>query len=409
MRPARSFAALALLLTPALGSAQQPSTARVAPESVGLSSAGLARVGALLEQVVQEQRIAGGVVGVARRGQVVYLAAAGAQDLATRTPMTEQSLFRIYSMSKAVTSVAAMMLWEEGRFQLDDAVSKYIPEFDRVSVIAADGGSPRAAARPITVRDLMLHTSGLNHRTSAYYRDAQVRRRDQPMSTFIENVVRTPLMEDPGTRYRYSEATTVLGRLVEIWSGQTLDVFMQERIFRPLGMNETGFWARPDQRARLTTVYSATENGLTPIELETAPFTERPPLLEGAVGLVSTVPDFLRFSQMLLNGGELSGTRLLKAETVATMTKNGLSDAVQQARGGAMGWGLANVNVLLNPAGVNYPASLGEYGWDGSAGTIFWNDPVEQMVIVAMWQSQPANPNQLRQRIKTLVYEARTN
>jgi CubicO group peptidase (beta-lactamase class C family) len=408
MKPARSFAALALLLLPPLASAQQPALPRVAPETVGLSSAGLARVGALLEQVVQEQRIAGAVVGVARRGQLAYLASAGVQDLATRAPMTEQSLFRIYSMSKSVTSVAAMMLWEEGRFQLDDPVSKYIPELARVSA-EAQGAAARPAARPITVRDLMLHTSGFSHRTSALYRDLQVRRRDLPMSTFLENIARAPLMEDPGTRYRYSEATTVLGRLVEIWSGQSLDVFMQERIFRPLGMVETGFWARPEQRARLTTVYSATEGGLTPVELETVPFTERPPLLEGAVGLVSTVPDFLRFSQMLLNNGELDGRRLLKAETVSMMVKNGLSDAVQQARGGAMGWGLANVNVVLDPSSLNYPTSLGEYGWDGSAGTIFWNDPVEQLAIVLMWQSQPANPSQLRQRIKTLVYEARTN
>jgi CubicO group peptidase (beta-lactamase class C family) len=388
--------------------AQEP-LARVAPETVDLSSAGLAQVDALLERVVQERRIAGAVVGVARRGQVAYLKAAGVQDLASATPMTDRSLFRIYSMSKAVTAVAAMMLWEEDRFQLDDPVSKYIPELARVSVAVAGGGAPRAAAQPITVRDLMLHTSGLNHRTSAYYRDAQVRRRDQPMATFIENIVRTPLMEDPGIRYRYSEATTVLGRLVEIWSGKTLDQFMGERIFRPLGMVDTGFWARPDQVARLTTVYASANGTLTPTELEVIPFTQRPPLLEGAVGLVSTVPDFLRFSQMLLNGGELGGTRLLESETVAMMVRNGLSEAVQQVRGGAMGWGLANVNVLLDAQRVNYPASTGEYGWDGSAGTIFWVDPTTEIVIVMMWQSQPANPDQLRQQIKTLVYQARTS
>jgi CubicO group peptidase (beta-lactamase class C family) len=387
---------------------QEP-LARVAPETVGLSSAGLAEVDALLERFVQERRIAGAVVGVARRGRLAYLKAAGVQDLASRAPMTDRSLFRIYSMSKAVTAVAAMMLWEEGRFQLDDPVSKFIPEFDRVSVIASGGGPPRPAARPITVRDLMLHTSGLNHRTSAYYRDARVRQRDQPMATFIDNVVRTPLMEDPGTRYRYSEATTVLGRLVEIWSGRTLDQFMEERIFRPLGMADTGFWARPDQAGRLATVYAAANGQLAPTELEVIPFTQRPPLLEGAVGLVSTVPDFLRFSQMLLDAGELGGTRLLKAETAAMMTRNGLPDAVQRARGGAMGWGLANVNVLLDAQGVNYPASTGEYGWDGSAGTIFWVDPTTEIVIVMMWQSQPANPDQLRQQIKTLIYQARTS
>ena len=165
------------------------------------------------------------------------------------------------------------------------------------------------------------------------------------MAQFIANLVRVPLMEDPGTRYRYSEGTSVLGRLVEIWSGRPFEVFLEERIFKPLRMPDTMFWAgTPEQRARLTTVYnSAPEGGLTPVETETLPFTERPALIEGAVGLLSTVPDYLRFSQMLLNKGELDGVRLLRATTVETMTRNGLSDAVQKARGGAMGWGLANV------------------------------------------------------------------
>ena len=204
------------------------------------------------------------------------------------------------------------------------------------------------------------------------------------MTQFIANLVRVPLMEDPGTRYRYSESTTVLGRLVEIWSGKPFEVFLEERIFRPLRMTDTMFWAAtPEQRARLTTVYApAPGGGLTQVDVETLPFTERPTLIEGAVGLLSTVPDYLRFGQMLLNKGELDGVRLLSANTVETMTTNGLSDAVQKARGGSMGWGLANVNVLLNPAPTD-PSSRGEYGWDGTAGTIFWVDPVKETVIGA--------------------------
>lgn len=217
-------------------------------------------------------------------------------------------------------------------------------------------------------------------------------------------------MEDPGTTYRYSESTTVLGRLVEVWSGKPLDVFLDERLFRPLAMADTSFWVRAEQRARLTTVYApASGGGLRPIEIEEVPFTERPALIEGAVGLVSTVPDYLRFSQMLLNRGELDGVRILQAKTVDMMTGNGLPAAVLKARGGAMGWGLANVNVVLNPAALDYPASEGEYGWDGSAGTIFWIAPARELVIVLMTQSAPANPDSLRGRFKTLIQRSLVN
>ena len=307
-------------------------------------------------------------------------------------------------MTKPVTAVAVMMLYEEGRFRLDDPVSKYLPAFREATVLASPDGATRRPSREMTVEDLLLHTSGLNHRTSNEYRTAQVRSRADSLPTFIEKIVRVPLMEDPGTRYRYSESPTVLGRLVEIWSGKPFDAFLTERILRPLRMSETTFWVPPTERGRLATVYApAPAGGLTPFEIEAVPFTERPALIEGAVGLVSTVPDFLRFSQMLLNKGELDGVRLLRAETVQNMTRNGLSDEILKARGGAMGWGLANVNVVLNPAGLNYPANRGEYGWDGSAGTIFWIDPELEMVTILMTQSSPANPDGLRQRFKTLV------
>jgi CubicO group peptidase (beta-lactamase class C family) len=380
---------------------------RARPEAAGLSSARLHEASDLLNRYVAEQRIAGAVAAVARRGQVGYLEAVGVQDLQTRVPMTERSLFRIYSMTKPVTAVAVMMLHEERRFTLDDPVAKFIPEFKNVVVAGEQGAAPRAATRPITVRDLLLHTSGLNHRTSEIYRREQVRTRTMTMAQFIANLVRVPLMEDPGTRYRYSEATTVLGRLVEIWSGQPFEVFLDERIFRPLAMIDTMFWAAtPEQRARLTTVYGPAQGGgLTKVDTETLPFTERPTLIEGAVGLLSTVPDYVRFGQMLLNKGELNGVRLLSAKTVETMTTNGLSDDVQKIRGGSMGWGLANVNVLLNPA-PNDPASRGEYGWDGTAGTIFWVDPVKETVIVLMTQSSPSNPDQIRQRFKAIVQQA---
>jgi CubicO group peptidase (beta-lactamase class C family) len=328
------------------------------------------------------------------------------QDLASQTPMTERTLFRIYSMTRAITSVAVMMLYEEHRFALDDPVSKYIPEFANVKVALPDG-STRAPTRAITVADLMLHTSGLSPRTAEIYRREKVRAREYTMNQFIANLVRVPLMEDPGTRFRYSEGTSVLGRLVEIWSGQPFETFLDERIFRPLRMTDTRFWAdTPEQRARLATVYSpAPGGGLTPIELETIPFTQRPMLIEGAVGLLSSVPDYVRFSQMLLNNGELEGVKLLREETVEMMTRNGLSEAVQQTRGGTMGWGLGNVNVLLSSSGSD-AASVGEYGWDGTAGTIFWVDPVKKTVIVLMTQNSPADPDRLRSRFKEIVQQA---
>ena len=391
-----AFGAMLVVFLIVPAGAQQP--ARVDPEAAGLSPARLREATDLLARYVAERRIAGAVAAVARRGRVGYVEAIGVQDVNTGALMTARSLFRIYSMTRPVTSVAVMMLHEQGRFDLDDPVAKFIPEFGRATVTGSVGAPPRAPARAITVRDLLLHTSGLQPRTSEIYQREQVRSRTITMAQFIANLVRVPLMEDPGTRYRYSEGTSVLGRLVEIWSGKPFEVFLDERIFRPLRMTDTMFWAAtPEQRARLTTVYrAAPEGGLTPVETETLPFTERPTLIEGAVGLLSTVPDYLRFSQMLLNKGELDGVRLLRAATVETMARNGLSDAVQQTKGGSMGWGLANVEV----------ASAGEYGWDGTAGTIFWVDPVKESVIVLMTASQPSNPGQIRQRFKAIVQQA---
>ncbi len=375
---------------------------RVAPDAVGLSAPRLRDATALLNQFVSDAKIAGAVAAVARKGRVAYLEAVGVQDLKTRTPMSPRSLFRIYSMTKPVTAVAVMMLHEQGKFRLDDRVAKYLPAFASIRVIASDGQTT-PATRAMTIEHLLLHTSGLSHRTSDLYRHEQVRSRSQPLQTLIDNLARVPLMEEPGTRYRYSEATSVLGRLIEVWSGRPLDVFLDERIFRPLQMADTGFVVRPDQTTRWTTVYAPAEGGgLVPTETETVPFTERPALLEGAVGLISTVPDYLRFSQMLLNHGVLDGVRLLQPSTVERIVANGLPDDVLRLRGGSMGWGLANVNVVIAPASP----LRGEYGWDGTAGTIFWNDPAREMVTILMTQNVPSNPDGIRQRFKTLVQSA---
>ena len=380
---------------------------RAEPESVGLVDAPLAAATAVLKEHVDAGKSAGVVAMLARHGRLAYSVSIGYQDLATRTPMSERSIFRIYSMTKPITAVAVMMLFEQGKFQLDDPVSKYLREFSSVVVRNPDG-TTRPPARAVTIRDLLLHTSGLNHRTSDVYRDAHVRSRSVALPQFVSNVVRVPLMEDPGTRFRYSESTTVLGRLVEIWSGQPFDTFLDARIFKPLRMVDTGFQASPAQRSRLATVYGPGPSGeLREVEIESVPFTERPALLEGAVGLLSTGPDFLRFAQMLLQRGELDGVRLLKAETVDSMVRNDLGDAVLAARGnGVMGWGLGNVDIVMKPEATRYPANRGEYGWDGTAGTIFWNDPTGDTAILLLTQNSPADPDNLRRKFKTAIQAA---
>jgi CubicO group peptidase (beta-lactamase class C family) len=299
-----------------------------------------------------------------------------------------------------------MVLHEEGRYRLDDPVAQYLPEFADV-VVREEDGSTRAPVRPVTVRDLLLHTSGLSHRSSPEYREAEVRSRAITLERFIENVTRVPLREDPGTRFRYSASPTVLGRLVEVWSGHTFDRFVQEQVLDPVGMGDTMFWVGTESTDRLTEVYARSETGeLTPYPIEEVPFTERPALMEGAVGLVSTVPDFLRFSQMLLDHGVLDGVRILPAETVAAMLENGLPPEILAQRRGGTGWALANVAVVVDPAEAEEGSHLGEFRWDGSAGTELWVDPETETVVVTAWQSAPANPDRLRQRIRALVREA---
>lgn len=380
---------------------------RAIPEATGMSSERLQAATAVLRQFVADHKIAGAVGAVARRGKLVYLEPVGLQDIDAKTPMTEKSLFRIYSMTKAVTAVAVMMLVDDNKIRLTDPASKYLPEFKTAMVQEGGAGAPRKPSREITIQDLLLHTSGLSHRTSELYRKLQVRSRSIGLPQFVINITKAPLLEDPGTRFRYSEATTVLGRIVEVVSGQPFDVFVSTRILKPLDMQDTMFFADGATRARLTTVYQRSEDGkLTAFEVEDVPFTQKPALLEGAVGLLSTAEDFVRFSQMLLNKGELQGTRLLKAETVAAMTINALPDPVLQGKGGNVGWGLANVDVVVGPGSRGYLNAIGEYGWDGSVGTFFAVDPSKELVVTLMTQNLPANPDGLRQKFKAAVLQS---
>jgi len=268
-------------------------------------------------------------------------------------------------------------------------------------------GAPRRPSRAITIQDLLLHTSGLSHRTSDLYRRLQVRSRSIGLPQFVVNITRAPLLEDPGTRYRYSEGTTVLGRIVEVISHQPFDAFITSRILQPLGMNDTSFWVDGDARARLATVYQRDQDSpMAAVEVEEVPFTVKPALIEGAVGLVSTAEDFVRFSQMLLNKGELNGVRLLKTETVASMTVNALPDAILEEKGGNVGWGLGNVDVVVGPGSRGYLTAIGEYGWDGSIGTFFAIDPAKELIVTLMTQNIPANPNGVRQRFKAAILQS---
>jgi len=398
----------ALPLGSALRAAPVPMP-RATPEAVGMSGERLQAVTTLLRQYVTDRKITGAVAAVARRGKIVYLQPVGMQSLeAPRTPMTERSLFRIYSMTKAVTAVGVMMLSDEGKLRLGDPASSYLPEIKNVMVQEGGAGSARRPAREITIQDLLLHTSGLSHRTSELYRKLQVRSRAIGLPQFVTNITRAPLLEDPGTRFRYSEATTVLGRVIEVVSGKSFDTFVTDRILQPLGMTDTSFWVEGEARDRLVTVFQRAQDGtLQPFEIEEVPFTQKPALMEGAVGLVSTAVDFMRFSQMLLNKGELGGVRLLSAATAESITKNGLSEAVlKEKQGGAVGWGLANVDVVVGPGSRGYLTTIGEYGWDGSAGTFFAVDPSRELVVTLMTQNLPANPDQLRQKFKAAVLQS---
>ena len=406
--------ALVIVVFDAPASAQGLPTAT--PESVGLSSAQLDRVTAGLQAHIDQGHIAGVVAAVVRDGRLVYMEALGQADIEAARPMPEDAIFRLYSMTRSMTSLAAMILWEEGAFQLDDPISRYLPQFVGQRVFA-DARSPdmdqtQSRDGDITVEHLLLHTSGLGSRSSGIYRAEGVRLRSISVEQMVDNAARTPLFEDPGTNWRYGISTTILGRLVEVWSGKPLEDYLQERVFGPLGMTDTGFWVEPERADRLATVYRASREGeLRPYQMEEIPFTEQPVLIEGGVGLVASTMDFLRFSQMFLNGGELDGNRVLQPETVTMMTVNRIPDALLPIGFGrptlGQGWGLG-FSIVMDASQYAYPVNDGDFWWDGSAGTRFWIDPTENMVTIVMAQVSPASGRGFREEFKTGVDEAIT-
>lgn len=415
-RPIPVALSIGVLLTgnPAARAQETPALPTATPESVGLSSDRLHEATRRLQAHVDAGDMAGVVAAVVRHGRLVYLEALGDLDRERGLAMRDDALFRQYSMTRPITSLAAMILWEEDRFELDDPVSLYLPEFagQRVFVDAADPdmAATRARRTEMTVEHLLLHTSGLGSRGSAVYRAEQVRLRSISLSRMVSNAARVPLFEDPGTRWRYGISTTILGRLVEIWSGMPFDTFLRERVFEPLGMTDTVFRVDPSRADRFGPAYRPGPDGeLRPYAIEAVPFTEQPALLEGGVGLVSTVRDYLRFAQMFLNRGELDGVRILDPETVALMTVNRVPDALlplgfgnpQPGRGWTLGF-----SAVMDAGAFPYPVSEGTFWWDGSSGTRFFIDPVQDMVTVIMAAASPAYGNGFREAFTSAVYAA---
>ena len=382
---------------------------RSRPEAVGLSSERLARVTAVLGAGVENGEIPGYVALVARRGKIVYFEASGDQDPASGRAMARDAIFRIYSMTKPITSVAAMILVEEGKLNLGDPVGNYLPELAELQVAtnpheAGDVGAIRtaAAASPITVLDLLRHTSGMtyaffipfpgNTPVEQMYLDGGVNDLEITNAELVQRVSKVPLKYEPGTTWWYSRATDVLGRLVEVVSGMTLEQFFQQRILQPLDMKDTSFTVNPCSASRFAQPFDSDREGL--ILQYTNPL--KPVKFEaGGQGLTSTVRDYARFLQMMLNGGELDGTRILGRKTVELMTMDHVGDVVDHGQfflpGQSHGFGLGfavrtqgpRAPALLNPM----IGSVGEYYWAGYAGTYFWVDPKEELIGVYMMQS----------------------
>ena len=410
------YVALFILVIAPLARGQELPTAK--PKDVGLSAEKLARVGPAVQALVDDQKVAGAITIVARRGKVVYFEAVGKRDVAADLPMGRDTILRFYSMTKPITSVAVMMLVEEGKIGLDDPVSKHLPEFKNVKVFVranGDGFDTEPANREPTGRDLLRHTAGLTYGLfgatpiDGAYNRVGVLVPTSTLADMTKKLGELPLLYQPGTKWNYSVAVDVLGRLVEVASGTSFDQFLSERIFRPLDMKDTGSFVPAHKLNRFAATHGAADGKLTVTDSPaTSAFRNRPALLSGGGGLVSTARDYMRFCQMIASGGELNGTRLLRRETVQEMTNNQLPDedfpiAFGPIQRPGVGFGLG-FSVQVN-RDTHSAAHVGEYGWGGAASTHFWISPKDELVVIALQQFMPFS-TRLEQTIKPLVYEA---
>lgn len=375
------------------------------PESAGLSIAGLEKVTQRLQRHIVDGDISGVVATVIRDGKIVYSEALGQRDIEKSLPMTDDTLFRIYSMTREITSVAVLQLYEQGKFKLNDPIKMYLPEFENQQVLLdsdkTDLSQTRARIGDITVAHLLTHTSGLGSRSSALYTENQVRDKNITLDQMTSNAARIPLFQDPGTEFRYGIHATILGKLIEVWSGEELLSYLGKNIFEPLGMNNTMFWAQGDDADKLAQLYRPTGGSLVPYQIETVPFTTKPRLIEGGVGLLSTVKDFANFAQMVMNHGEFNGKQILKPETAALIFENGVPEAAMPigARGywAGSGWTFGGFNLVLDPTSYSFPVSEGTIWWDGSAGTRFFIDAKQKLITIIMGQVSPSNGGGFRE------------
>jgi len=373
-----------------------------------MSAERLARIHTVLQRYVEREEIAGAVSLVARHGRIVYQDTAGMMDREAGKPMQPDAMFRIASMTKPITSLAAMMLYEEGYFQLNDPVSKFIPELKNMMVAAPTwpGGVGAAskvpAEREITIRHLLTHTAGLPGLNAESYIKME-RRPDDAMGDLVKRLVKLPLNFQPGTAWEYGPATDVLGYLVEVISGMPLDRYFAERIFRPLGMTDTYFYVPEDKLPRLAANYMPDQP--KGIKLAPTPARTARKLFSGAGGLVSTAGDYVRFCQLMLNGGTLNGTRLLSRKTVELMTQNHIGNLPMWKNLAGYRFGLG-YRVLTDLGESANLGSLGSYGWGGAYGTYFWIDPKEDTIGILMIQIRPYDHLNFRKDFQTLATQA---
>ena len=389
-------------------------------EEVGLSSERLKRITPHFQKYIDENKIAGIQTLVARKGGVAHFESNGYADIEGKNKIDKNTIFRIYSMSKPITSVATMILLEEGKLLLNDRVDKYIPEFkDLVAVVKDDkSGVTKPLSRPMRIVDLMSQSSGLGYGWGyGSYVDSLYRLqgiwKSKNLEEFSKTVAGVPLYFEPGTAWRYGISTDILGRVVEVASGQSLDQFFQERIFEPLKMKDTFFEVPKKKSKRFATCYKPTKDYQN-IEVQDHPsssrFAKEVTMFSGGGGLLSTTQDYYRFCQMLLNGGFLDGKRIMSPKSIELMTQDHVSDLEHQ--GGpvrypnkAEGFGLG-FSVTKNLAETNQLGSEGSYGWGGAAGTYFRIDPKEKMIIIQMIQLMPYNHLQHQTEFHNLVYQA---
>lgn len=385
-----------------------------APESVGMSGKRLERIGPVMQSYVDRGTFAGVSTVVARRGAIVHAGQYGLRDKEAGKPMTQDTIFRLYSMTKPIVCTALMMLFEEAKFRLIDPLARYLPAFARMKVLEADG-TLSDAKRPIFVRDVMTHMSGLSYhflsdsKVCDLYAEAKILDAGVPLGEAIDDLARFPLAFQPGSRWHYSLGIDVAGRLIEVISGQSLGDFLRERLFRPLGMVDTAFEVPADRRDRLAAVYGRPDLILPQVKFvknfelwqqgcndridvsRTYPVDAPASFQRGGHGLFSTARDYLRFAQMLANGGELDDVRYLSRSTLALMHANHVPPALLPLELGGfpipgMGFGLGS-RVILDVAQSGAPGSIGDLGWAGAAKTYYWVDPVEQIVGIFMTQS----------------------